>query len=96
MNTQCQKCFGPMPEGYSGTCYECQDDPQAGMSLADRVRSINHAFNRGDNRKADVIALGDKIGELEELLSTLVYWHDQGHIDESWWDEARNLVRHAP
>ena len=25
-------------------------------------------------------------------LSTLVYWHDQGHIDESWWDEARSLA----
>ena len=63
------------------------------MSLADRVRSIHHAFNRGDNRKADVVALGDKVAAVEEVLSTLVYWHDQGHIDESWWDAAREALK---
>lgn len=29
----------------------------------------------------------------KELLATLVYWHDRGHIDESWWEEARRLAR---
>jgi len=35
--------------------------------------------------------------ELRKLLSKLVYWHDQdnGHIDESWWDEARSLLGDA-
>lgn len=29
---------------------------------------------------------------LREVLATLVYWHDQGHIDESWWEEAAALL----
>lgn len=27
-----------------------------------------------------------------ELLDTLLHWHERGHIDESWWDEARTLL----
>ncbi len=31
---------------------------------------------------------------LHECLAVLLYWHDQdnGHIDESWWVDARRLV----
>ena len=31
---------------------------------------------------------------LRECVAVLVYWHDRdnGHIDESWWGEARALV----
>lgn len=31
--------------------------------------------------------------ELAEVLSGLLYWHDEGrHIDESWWDAARTAI----
>lgn len=29
---------------------------------------------------------------MAETLSTLVHWHDRGHIDDSWWDSAREAV----
>ncbi len=36
----------------------------------------------------------DRESKLFLCLSALVYWHEQGngHIDESWWDEAKELV----
>lgn len=48
------------------------------------------------------MVLQDTVIELRNLLSTLLYWHgrDNGHIDESWWEEARratdNKATHAP
>jgi hypothetical protein len=33
--------------------------------------------------------------ELFDVLATLTYWHDQGHIDESWWTEARTVLAAA-
>jgi hypothetical protein len=33
--------------------------------------------------------------ELFDVLATLTYWHDQGHIDESWWVEARAVLAAA-
>jgi hypothetical protein len=44
---------------------------------------------------SDLLACKDRrITELEAALSTLVYWHnhDNGHIDESWWDEAARVL----
>lgn len=41
-------------------------------------------------RAAEVDAV--RLRAVLELLSTLVYWHSQGHIDESWWDEARRAL----
>lgn len=33
-----------------------------------------------------------ELAACKELLSILSYWHDvAGHVDESWWDEARRL-----
>ena len=36
-----------------------------------------------------------ELADLRELLSTIVYWHDQpdGHVDESWWEAARETLR---
>lgn len=38
--------------------------------------------------------LGTQLRETRQLIGVLVYWHDQdnGHIDESWWVEARKLA----
>lgn len=30
-----------------------------------------------------------------EILATLLYWRDQGHIDESLWDEAAKIQSSA-
>lgn len=38
----------------------------------------------------------DREAALRETLETLLYWHDQGHIDESWWDAARALLSPSP
>jgi hypothetical protein len=35
----------------------------------------------------------ERAEKLEACLSTIVYWHDEcGHVDSSWWGEARSLV----
>lgn len=48
-------------------------------------------------RALDAIdALEAEVADMRELLDTLVYWHDQGHIDESWWDAARDAIRMRP
>lgn len=49
-----------------------------------------------DGRGEGVLGQDDAT-KMRELLSTLVYWHDQGHIDESWWEAAREArnTRHA-
>ena len=60
--------------------------------LADRWRAVP-----GSVRDRQLAALDATLAELErlrEVMSTLVYWHDEGgHVDASWWDEARKLVR---
>ena len=27
-----------------------------------------------------------------KVLDVLIYWNERGHIDSSWWDEARDAV----
>lgn len=33
-----------------------------------------------------------KIAELKDTLEGLVYWNEQGSIDQSWWDDAEKLI----
>jgi hypothetical protein len=31
----------------------------------------------------------DEHHRLRTLLETLLHWNDQGHVDKSWWEAAR-------
>ena len=42
----------------------------------------------------ETICVEDRLVTVVQCLDTLVHWHSDGsgHIDESWWGEARRLV----
>lgn len=50
-----------------------------GVSLAEGIRRKTKALEKLSR-------------ETREYLSTLVYWHDNDRVDESWWAEARRLT----
>lgn len=33
-----------------------------------------------------------EIAELRDTLEGLVYWNENGSIDQSWWDDAEKLI----
>lgn len=80
----------------------------SGLTYGD-ARDILRALNSAQLKEAMIEAIHDAAGcrrsglagilgwiaARKEILATLVYWHDEGHIDESWWDEARRLVGSA-
>jgi len=45
---------------------------------------------------AGVDVLASCYGELLETARTLLYWHDEDSIDESWWDDLRAKVAEDP
>lgn len=52
---------------------------------------LRDAKRQGDE---DYARMMQERNALRELLSTLVYWHDQdGRVDESWWNAARDAIQ---
>jgi len=69
-------------------------DPAPGLAEAeDQLRKGDPSEEECDVVSAEIDRLRAIEKQQRELLSTLVYWHDHGngHIDKSWWNEARKL-----
>lgn len=62
------------------------------------IRSNGGAHTNRDDHPAIKGAgkLANDRESVRELLGTLLYWHDHGGIDESWWQAAREMVIDAP
>lgn len=69
------------------------------LQVGDPYRRLNYRYEKACR---EMLLLKEAIGpvelllkerdDLRSLLSTLLYWHDKGGIDESWWDGVRELL----
>ncbi len=72
----------------------------AELSIHNRVNNASIALKRElepESRTFDASGFLEtdaqkRVCELEEILESLVHWHDAGSIDESWWDGARKAL----
>lgn len=56
------------------------------------VDDLNEARAERDALRAQLAEVTRERDALGESLTTLVYWHDHGGIDASWWTDARELL----
>ena len=58
-------------------------------ALEDGARDAGARAAAAEERLA---ALTQAAGEAAETLDALIYWHDCGDIDRSWWEDAREKL----
>ena len=102
LRAEVARCHARLEIDHHFTLNDAGETVRVDVPKAERDKDLDAVFCRDTTiagQRETIYSLRAQLAEvtrerdaLGESLTTLVYWHDHGGIDASWWTDARELL----